>query len=317
MKLIKSALLFFLLVAAAAQAQLYYNILLYSPAEDSVYYLGERIDFRAEVTEAGQKISGAFVTAELPNNVVLSLSEKDGAYTGNYTLKWDEPVGKWNIKLKAERSGYKGERTISIQVKPAKLSVQILSPIDYAIRSEEVEIKVNVSYPDGSPFKGKVIATTPYREELLEYRDNLYHYKFPTKDGLWALKVNATDGKNSGYAEKIFLISRRSVLDSIAEFWYVLALPPLAIILVFLAVRFPDILLARLRKKEQKLRELIIGVQEKYFKEKTMDWKQFHDLQTKYKSQHENLKAEIAELEKKDRRLRGYFYRKLQELRKK
>lgn len=310
---------FFLLLLAlafvpAAEAQLYYNIILLSPVEDSIHYLGDRIEFRIEVSEAGKSVSNASVTASLPNGAVLALSESGGAYISNYTLKWDDPPGKWIIKLKAEKNVgeiYRGERNISINIKPAALLVQILSPNEYRISEEDVEIKVNASYPDGSPFRGSVTASTPYKEEVMGYRNSLYYYSFPARDGFWTLKVNASDGKNSGYAERVFLISRRSVLDSIMEYWYILAIPPAAIFLVLFLIRFPDIMLARLKKKERETKEMLIGTQEKYFREKTMGWKNFSELQAKYKAQYESVKSDIAELEKTDRRLRGYLYRKI------
>lgn len=309
-------LVFVFALSAVAESQMYYNIVLFSPVENSVHYLGESMDFRVEVREGSEKVSGANVVASLPGGV-LTLSESGGAYAGNYTLKWDDILGKWEIRIKAEKGTYKGERNLSITVNPVKLNMQILSPSKYILDEEEVEIKVNISYPEGTPFKGNASATTPYGEETLQYRDGLYYYKFPSKDGFWTMKVSASDGKNSGYAETAFVISRKSVLDAVKEYWYIIALPFISIFLVLFLIRFPDMLLARLKKKEEKARGLMVELQEKYFREKTIGWKNFSELETKYKAEQENLRSEIAELEKKDRRLRGYLYRKMHELKSK
>jgi len=111
----------------------------------------------------------------------------------------------------------------------------------------------------------------------------------------------------------MFLISRKSILASVLEYWYIIATPFVLVFMVSFFVKMPDIMLARLRKRESKLKELLIEAQEKYFSEKTINPKNFKDIETKYKSQYESVKADIAELEKKDRRLRGYLYRKIQE----
>lgn len=307
-------LMFMFAFSAVAESQMYYNIVLFSPVENSVHYLGESISFRAEVMEGSEKVSGANVAAILPNTV-LTLSESGGAYSGNYTLKRDDNPGKWEIRLKAEKGAYKGERNLSITVNPVKLNMQILSPSKYIIDTDDVEIKINISYPEGAPFMGNASATTPYGEGALQYRNGLFYYKFPSKDGFWTMKVSASDGKNSGYAETAFMISRKSVFDAVKEYWYIIAVPLISVFLVLFFIKFPDMLLTRLKKREEKVRELMVGLQEKYFREKTMGWKNFSELETKYKAEHENIKSEIAELEKNDRRLRGFLYRKMQEWR--
>ncbi len=156
-------------------------------------------------------------------------------------------------------------------------------------------------------------ASTPYNDDTLENAGGYYRYTFPSKDGFWTLKINASDGKNSGYSERMFLISRKSVITSILEYWYIIAMPFVLVSVILFFVKMPDILLVRLRKRESKLKGLLIETQEKYFSEKTINPKNFKDIETKYKSQYESVKADIAELENKDRRLRGYLYRKIHE----
>jgi hypothetical protein len=310
--------IFFLLCFSAfAQAQLYYNIVLLSPVENSVYYLGEKVVFRVEVAEAGNRISGASVSAELPNKGPVALSERNGIYEGIYSLKWDDAPGKSDSRRRTQKGPYKGERNFSIQVNPVKLIVGILSPSEYMIRNETVEVRVIVSYPDGSAFIGNAYIITPYGERIMEYRNGIFYHSFPAKDGFWSLKANASDGKNFGYAEKLFIISRKSAMDIFAEHWHFFALPILAVSLAIFLIKFPNIMLARLKKKEKNLKELIFGIQKKYFKEKAMKWDVFRDLQIKHKTDLENIQAEISELEMKDRRLRGYVYRKMQEWRNK
>jgi len=181
-----------------------FNVLLYSPPEDAVYYRGNTINISVYVTEAGEGVNNAITLCLMSIDNIVNLTEiSDGYYQGSYTIPWDSEIGNWSLSIeciKKSGSNLKAGGTYTfLQVKPAKIKLELLEPIknDYFV-DETISIIADLSYPDGKAIKdAEVFAnTSSFDIELVDQQNGTYlsNYVLSNKDlGSWFIDVYARD----------------------------------------------------------------------------------------------------------------------------
>lgn len=202
-----------------------FNVLLYSPPEDAVYYRGNIVDISVYVTEAGIGVNNAITSCIFSMNNRVNLTEiADGYYQGSYRIPWDSEIGFWSISIECiKQSGSSlkaGGSYTFVEVKPATISLELLKPTknEYNI-DESFSIIANLSYPDGKIVKdAEVIAKTPSSNiELVDQQNGTYLIKYMISNddlGSWFMDVYANDKYgNNAFTSKTIQINEIEKLN--------------------------------------------------------------------------------------------------------
>ncbi|RLF40063.1 MAG: hypothetical protein DRN00_00345 [Thermoplasmata archaeon] len=137
-----------------------------NPSYGQIFERGEDVPFAVVITEDGKRVSGAEVTAYLPNGDRLKLSEGEvGLYSATYGLGYDSTVGNWTVYIEATKevdgAVKSGFGWINFKVDLARPIVEVLSDLPDSIESgEKIEIRIKVSYPDGTPVEDGFVSLT-------------------------------------------------------------------------------------------------------------------------------------------------------------
>jgi hypothetical protein len=183
----------------------YYTVTFLSPVPGTVYARGSEVTVTVQLTEGTEKISGADVYLATPSGEIITLTEgSQGIYSTTYVLRWDDPAGEWTVSVLGEKAAggtYKaGTGSILLTIAPADLEIELLEPSRRKFEAgEEVNVKVRVSYPDGSPVEGAIVAASLPNGENLALSDEgegIYRGTYFISDndlGAWELAVSAVD----------------------------------------------------------------------------------------------------------------------------
>jgi len=196
-----------------------YNVLIYSPPENAVYYRGNTINISVYITEAGVGVNDALTSCILSIDNIANLTEiSNGYYQGSYKIPWDSELGFWSISIecikKSESSLTVGGSFTFLEVKPATINLELLNPSEnnYFI-DDSISIIANLSYPDGAIIEdADVIAKTPSCEVgLIDQQNGTYlsKYLISNKDlGSWFMDIYAIDKfGNSAFTSKTIQVS--------------------------------------------------------------------------------------------------------------
>lgn len=157
----------------------YYTATFWSPPNGAKFRRGENVHISISVTEAENPVENGSVTVYSPlgDNIVLREGSA-GKYSATYPFSWDEPLGKWSISAevsKKEGNSLKvGGARISVEIEPAKLKLDLLSPEELKVKAgNSIEISFRVTYPDGTPLENSITSAEVADENLnLTYQEN-------------------------------------------------------------------------------------------------------------------------------------------------
>jgi hypothetical protein len=220
------------------------------------------------------------------------------------------PLGNQLLEVRAikeeEDIVLQGTGTISLQVEPVKLKVEVLEPKTFSHRiGEKIDFIVRVLYPNDEPLiKGKIKALIGDLElEFTSIESGIFRASFvPTSESEGILKtliVAEDDFGNSGKTETLIEVSGTSILFDLFQNLHVIALIFLIIVgSVYLARKriLREIVKANLKRKKSELEKEIEKLQFKYYRETSIDREEYKTLMAKYSS-------ELKEVEEK---LKGF-----------
>jgi len=255
----------------------YYTITFLNPPPSTVCSRGSEVTVTIQITEGAEKISGADVCLATPLGEIITLTEgSPGIYSTTYVPKWDDPVGKWLVSVLGEKTvqgTYKaGTGSTSLNIVPADLELELLEPSQRTFEiGEKVDVKVRVSYPDGSPVDGAIVIADSSNGENLALSnegEGIYRGVYSTSSndlGAWELTVSAVDAYgNSGTSSKVSLnVGEPSPLSYPIRYWWITipavlacALIPIPIVVKKLRIRKLKLIKSEIDATEKLRREL-------------------------------------------------------------
>jgi len=172
-----------------------------------------------------------------------------------------------------------GGGNISIEIKPAKLKLNLAEPsLDKYLLGETIEIKVNLSYNDNSNVENATVTAELFSENLTLIRqDNkTYAINYTTtskNEGSWILEIFATDafGNNASETQIIYIIHEEKF---IFPFTTVIGIIATILILVFAVYIFRKrVHLIRsqdVKEEIEEIKRLQNEAANKYYKEGTI-----------------------------------------------
>jgi hypothetical protein len=258
----------------------------------------------------------AEVSANSPTGEKISMQRIPGVYSAMYRIKWDDPLGKWSISVEAEniQENKVGGNWINVEIQKAALKIKLLSPTRSRFEvGENVEVRVEVLYPDGSPVENaeNVTVNTPIGEIL-----NLAHegfgiysttYALSSQDiGSWSMSVTASDpyGNSGTLSRKIDVVA---VVPPgfLAKYWW-------AILPTIVAIGFASTYVARQGMYARKLKSIQAEMKEiprlkreaaiKYFRDGTISRSAYDGLIRRYDTRMDTLKKMEKALKAKIKR---------------
>lgn len=226
-------------VLVKAPAEVYYSLNFLSPQEDSIFKRGDTLKIEVEVKRGNTSETNAIVSCNLPNGIAIKLNQTSGNYSGEYKIKFSDPLGSWNIVCEAvkEEKGkiYRGGSFATINVEPANIILELLSPRETELISgETVSFLVRAFYSDNKPVEGATVFLTFQGQQvsLSETEEGNYTCKFLVKEeGQFIARISAKDSNNNqGELEKMFTIKAK--LNMFSSYWWSF-LFPIPILLYF------------------------------------------------------------------------------------
>jgi len=255
----------------------YYTVTFLSPPPNTVCSRGKEVAVTVQITEGAEKIGGADVYLATPSGEIITLAEgSPGIYSLIYVIRWDDPAGEWTMSVLGEKTvqgTYKaGTGSTSLDITPADLKLELLEPSQRTFEvGEEVNVKVRVSYPDGSPVDGAIVIADSSNGEnlaLLDEGEGTYRgtYSVSSMDlGAWGLTVTAVDAYgNSGTSSAVTLrVEELSPLSYPIRYWWITipvvlacALVPIPTVVKKLRIRKLNLIKSEIRATEKLRREL-------------------------------------------------------------
>jgi len=261
-----------------------YKIVWFSPPENAIYQRGATFNISVFVTEDDTGVKNASTNCIMPSLEKINLTEiKQGYYRGSYTLPWDSQIGLWRLTIESTKgtgaSLKAGGGNISIEIKPAKLKLNLAEPsLDKYLLGETIEIKVNLSYNDNSNVENANVTAELFSENLtLISQDNkTYAINYTTtskNEGSWILEIFATDafGNNASETQIIYIIHEEKF---IFPFTTVIGIIATILILVFAVYIFRKrVHLIRsqdVKEEIEEIKRLQNEAANKYYKEGTI-----------------------------------------------
>ncbi len=256
----------------------YYNVMVLSPVDNSMYRRGEEVKFSVQVTEGGAPVDHALVSAATPAKKIDFVEAGAGVYTASYRVSYDDPVGALTFPISAiKQSGeylYSGAASVPISVESTKLRIEF-EPLEkeYAV-GEPVTFKVKVFYPDNTLSKSTVLnATLNGRPVVFEGDGGIYTYTYFANDsdlGGLKLSVAGADLSDNRDEAKVLVSVRKKTGKEAAqvvidEYWYAPYLAVILFLFAVIALTWPHM---RLKRLEQQLADLEASkkfMEDKYF----------------------------------------------------
>lgn len=293
----------------------YYTVTFLSPPPNMVCSRGQEVAVTVQITEGAEKISGANVYIATPSGEIITLAEgTPGIYSVIYAIRWDDPAGEWTVSVLGEKivqGTYKaGTGFTSLDIAPADLKLELLEPSQRTFEvGDEVKIKVRVSYPDGSPVDGAIVAASLSDGEnltLLNEGEGTYRgtYSVSKKDlGAWNLAVSAIDAfGNSGTSSEVTLSFKELSPSSYPfRYWWITlplvvacALIPIPTVTRKLRVRKLKLMNSEIRATEKLRKEL----PERYFLKGAISRETYDSLMNQSLEKLMKLKKDVGKLQK-------------------
>jgi len=184
----------------------HFNINILNPIVGQIFKRGENIIFTITVTnEKDEKIQGVDVKAWFPNGEKITFSEGSfGVYSNVYDIDYAAQIGNLSLYVegkKIEEGKLKaGFNYIEYRVQAVKPIVEIIEPKKSIFEvGESINIKIKVTYPDGTPLeKGIITSIGSDNEEIIFTKSGIgiytAQYTPTTHDvGNWTMKLIVGD----------------------------------------------------------------------------------------------------------------------------
>lgn len=297
----------------------YYNVDILSPLPGVAYSRGEKVLIATRVTEGSVAVENAGVTFTAPDGKKIVLSETaPGTYSTQYTIDWGDPLSDWYLSVEGQRMTENtlkaGGNYLKIEVEPATLQVNIISPAESALKEgESVEVKVEVSYPDGRPVENAaVIARTSNGENLnlVAKGSGVYSttYTVSSEDiGGLTLQISVADssGNLGSKSSTVTVVAMGAAEVVVFRYWWALLSVIIGVGVVSAYVVHRMRVAARLdniKKEMTELDKLEKQAVIDYFKNGSITRNIFDDLVKGYEERRADLEMEEKMLESKVRK---------------
>jgi hypothetical protein len=297
------------------EAWKYYTITFLSPVPGTVYSRGSKVTVTVQITDGAEKISGAGVSLAAPSGGVITLTERSpGIYSITYVLRWDDPVGEWTISVLGEKTvqgTYKaGSASTSLNILPADLQLESLEPVKRTFEiGDEVDVKVKVSYSDGSPVDGAIVVADSFNGEnitLMNEGEGIYRgaYSVSGKDlGEWGLTVSAVDAYgNSGTSSEVTLSFKELSPSSYPiRYWWITILVAIACVLTPTPIVVKKLRVRKLKSIKSEIRateKLRKELPERYFVKGAISRETYDSIMNQSLEKLMKLKKEVGKLQK-------------------
>lgn len=292
----------------------YYYVKFTTPVSGITYSRGETVPVGVEITEVTKPVSNGTVILKTPKGSIPLEETVDGTYVGKYILDWDEPIGKYTIEvLSTKTEGGKlkgGGNNLIIDVKPAKLMVELLSPVkDKFVAGEKAKISARVLYPDGTLAQSvEVQASSPLNETifLTGIEPGVYQATYKLREGEegpWFLQLTAKDGHdNIGLAKQIVEVGPITIFYLLLTYWYFVAIGSTPFL--YLGYRLGGKYFLKSRAKSyteelSRIKKMKKDAQIKYFKDGTINRETYGKLLEEYEKRQEEIKSKLPKIKKK------------------
>jgi hypothetical protein len=259
----------------------YYNVVINSPVVGSIYYQGEEFMVTATVKSDDMVVSGAMTFAVLPTGDRISMVETAaGVYSEIVRLDFSDPVGSWEVTVRAIKGNYTGENSFNITVRRPDLCLALIEPpASSHILGNTVTVKVNVTYPDGSPTTNLLIyLETPSGNVTLDdMGDGVYEVSYTPKS-LGTFDLIFSGDVSLDYQTRSIEIREPIFLDYILMYWYlVLMFIVLILILSYSSVKkiLSSSRTESLKLERKEVQALQKELQNSYFKRNEIDRQTF------------------------------------------
>jgi hypothetical protein len=282
-----------------------YNVVWFSPVKDAIYEKGSTFDISVFVTEDGVGVKNALTNCIIPPMEKINLTEvKQGYYQETYKIPWSSDSGTWILSLESVKitgSSLKaGGGNTSIIIKPAKINLDLIQPsLNKYNFGDTIEIKVNLSYPDGTFVKNSTVTAKILGENitLIELKNGSYSadYTISIEDkGSFIIEIFSSDEyNNNASTTKIVQIvyQEDSSFPIYTVISVIIVLLVIILILYFLRKKFSVIRLQDAEEEIKEVEKLQNEAAENYYKRGSIT-RQTYDLLRKEHSER------LAELKK-------------------
>jgi len=196
------------------------SIAISSPSSGATFTTGQTVTITATVSDGGNPVSGATVTANSPTGATIALTPTStaGTYTVNYgPLGTTTPSGTWTITVTASSGGMTASAQAAVFIMSGSLTVTFLSPTSGTLYNvgETATIKAIVVHLDSTaiPSSSAVTFTKPNGLTAAMATDPtdpsgrtwVAVYAIMSTDALpqgfdWPITITATAGTSTGFA---------------------------------------------------------------------------------------------------------------------
>ncbi len=295
-----------------------------SPAEGTVYNRGETFTISINVKKDENFIQNATTRCILPTLEIINLTEKEpGYYQNTYRIPYSSQSGKWYLSVDSIKNNSgtlnAGGSYTYIEINPVKLNLTLLAPdtntSNELYPGDEINIKVDLKYPDETPVTdATVTASIPSETLILKHRNQgiyLTNYTIKDKDvENWFLNISATD-KHGNYGSAVESITVKNKPEESSDegkekqglplttIFGVLAAILISIFLLnFVQKRFSKQNIEDIQTEIKEIKRLQNEAVEKYYKKGSINRPTYDNLRHEYSSRLDELKKEKSKIKK-------------------
>ena len=278
------------------------------------YMRGENALISISVTDKdGKPVRGAKVSVIMPKMAPLVLQEKESLYEGMLQIGRGFPLGRQAIKINAlktdQNNFFAGTATVKFLVGAAQIALQVVSPKAASVQiGDEIEFRVLANYSDQSGAILSKIDSNVNGEAILlnAVERGVYSGKYVVseKDSpkiFFEIFVDDSFG-NTAFSSQEMEVSGYSIFYYLRKFGLQLAVGAILLIAIggalFLVMSKQRRILG-LEKEAKHTIEEIKKIQLEYFKEATLDRKNYERLLDKYESKLQDIRKTAAQLKEK------------------
>jgi hypothetical protein len=150
-----------------------YNVIWFSPSNDSIYYRGSKMHLSVFVTQNNIGVSNASTFCVFPSLEKVQLTEiKQGYYESEYTIPYESREGTWSISVESiTRNGssvYAGGNNIVIHIVPVPLSVDVMGSLSHEyLLGNPIQLSIIIQYVGGQSVNNATVTTQIANETYL------------------------------------------------------------------------------------------------------------------------------------------------------
>ena len=284
----------------------------------AAYARNETIAIEVRVKNLENKlVEQASVQALMPDGEIVSFAETStGLYGAAYLIKPNVPLGEQEIKVVASKfdgnNVMGGSLAFIFEVKAISLIVEVLEPTNKSVQvGEDLKIRVAVSYPDNEPVVGADFnaLVNGKKVELKAVEKGVYegtHFIDESEaQGIKAAISFDDSFGNKGTAGFEVDVRGTSIVFYLKKYTVSIALAFLAAALAATLIALQVMnrnRYAGFKRKEKELIEKLKNIQVQYFREGSLDRKNYDQLMQKYEAGLEEARKTIAQMEKEKKK---------------